>query len=73
MNSELVRVKREVGEKMARKGDKRKKAGKSKIPDEGVITEEMLDVEVEEPEQETEEMLDVGVEETDQLTEEKAY
>ncbi|KAL3633267.1 hypothetical protein CASFOL_022794 [Castilleja foliolosa] len=85
MNSELVRVKREVSEKMARKGDKRKKAGKSKIPDEGVITEEMLDVEVEEPEQVsdntlidnttkhgevTEEMLDVGVEETDQLTEE---
>ncbi|KAL3613680.1 hypothetical protein CASFOL_041754 [Castilleja foliolosa] len=57
MNSELVRVKREVGEKMARKGDKRKKPGKSKIPDEGVITEEMLDVEVEEPEQVTEELM----------------
>ncbi|KAL3622064.1 hypothetical protein CASFOL_034260 [Castilleja foliolosa] len=57
MNSELVRVKREVGEKMARKGDKRKKAGKSKIADEGVITEEMLDVEVGEPEQVTEELV----------------
>ncbi|KAL3625600.1 hypothetical protein CASFOL_030545 [Castilleja foliolosa] len=82
MNSELVRVKREVGEKMARKGDKRKKAGKSKLPAEGVITEEMLDVEVGEPEkvsdntlndnpskpgEVTEEMLDVGVEEPEQL------
>ncbi|KAL3633982.1 hypothetical protein CASFOL_021036 [Castilleja foliolosa] len=37
--------------------DKRKKPGKSKIPDEGVITEEMLDVEVEEPEQVTEELM----------------
>ncbi|KAL3613259.1 hypothetical protein CASFOL_042882 [Castilleja foliolosa] len=51
MTKELVRVKREVGEKMARKGDKRKKVGTSKLPPDGVITEEMLDVEVEVPEQ----------------------
>ncbi|KAL3652823.1 hypothetical protein CASFOL_002504 [Castilleja foliolosa] len=65
MNKELVRVKREVGETMARKGDKRKKVGKSNLPKEvndntlsdkpgksGEVAEEMLDVEVEEPEQE---------------------
>ncbi|KAL3622873.1 hypothetical protein CASFOL_033288 [Castilleja foliolosa] len=36
---------------MARKCDKSKKVGTSKLPPEGVITEEMLDVEVEVPEQ----------------------
>ncbi|KAL3618630.1 hypothetical protein CASFOL_037712 [Castilleja foliolosa] len=48
MNKELVRVKREVGAAMTRKGDRRKKVGKSNLP-KGVITEEMLaDVEANE-------------------------
>ncbi|KAL3630436.1 hypothetical protein CASFOL_023420 [Castilleja foliolosa] len=49
MNNKLVRVKREVGEAMARKDDRRKKVGKLNLPKEGVITEEMLaDVEANE-------------------------
>ncbi|KAL3652060.1 hypothetical protein CASFOL_001741 [Castilleja foliolosa] len=42
MNTRLAKVKREIGEDMARKSDKNKLVQKSNLLNEGVITEEML-------------------------------
>ncbi|KAL3644474.1 hypothetical protein CASFOL_009654 [Castilleja foliolosa] len=42
---------------MARIGDKRRKVRRPNLPTEGVITEEMLDGEVEVPDQVTEELV----------------
>ncbi|KAL3656000.1 hypothetical protein CASFOL_000396 [Castilleja foliolosa] len=42
MNKRLAKVKREIGEDMARKADKNKQPRKTNLPTEGVITEEMM-------------------------------
>ncbi|KAL3614140.1 hypothetical protein CASFOL_042214 [Castilleja foliolosa] len=42
MNTRLAKVKRKIGEDMARKADKNKQLRKSNLPKEGVITEEIL-------------------------------
>ncbi|KAL3626946.1 hypothetical protein CASFOL_029159 [Castilleja foliolosa] len=38
MNTRLAKVKREIGEDMARKANKNKQVRKSNLPNEGVIT-----------------------------------
>ncbi|KAL3656134.1 hypothetical protein CASFOL_000530 [Castilleja foliolosa] len=42
MNTRLAKVKREIGEDMARKAAKNKQPRKTNLPSEGVITEEMM-------------------------------
>ncbi|KAL3621824.1 hypothetical protein CASFOL_034310 [Castilleja foliolosa] len=42
MNTRLAKVKRKIGEGMARKADKNKQPRKTNLPTEGVITEEMM-------------------------------
>ncbi|KAL3640213.1 hypothetical protein CASFOL_015181 [Castilleja foliolosa] len=53
MNKELGKVKIEVGEQLAKKvvAATRKRTRKSKLPTEGVITEEMIDDQVVVPDQ----------------------
>ncbi|KAL3646904.1 hypothetical protein CASFOL_009448 [Castilleja foliolosa] len=42
MNTRLAKVKRDIGEDMARKADKNKQPRKTKLPTAGVITEDMM-------------------------------